>query len=66
MTYKQFRAIKHLSSQPAGWAVLRDNLVLALDQVETGPGDLQATAEVVDLLRNALQISHARLEVLSR
>lgn len=64
MTAQQFSQIKSLAAREAGWNVMRDYLVLALDQIETGQQDRRGTVELVELLRPALQIAHARMEAL--
>ena len=65
MTAQQFAEIKSLAARDAGWNVLRDYLVLALDQVESGAQDRIGTADLVAYLRPALQLAHARMEALS-
>ena len=57
------RANKYARSDEA-WAAIRDSLVLALDQLDTGQMDRIGTASLVAHLRPALRLAHRRLEAM--
>lgn len=57
------RANKFARSDEA-WGAIRDSLVLALDQLDSGQMDRIGTASLVAHLRPALKLAHRRLEAL--